>query len=76
MIDTKTIIDNHQLCIEIMEGIASFQRYILNAQRNLEQYQEFRFRDMEENQKHQIDIYERCIVRLQLRYSKVLKEIK
>lgn len=70
LIDTKTIIDSHQTCIEIMEGIASFQRQILTTSRNIDEWEKYNhFPGMIERYEDRIDTWERCIVRLLERYD-------
>ena len=75
-IDTKTIIDNHQMCIEIMEGIKSFQRQIYTMERNLDPGVIYwSFPALIAKYQHNIDIYERCIQRLLQRYFNVFWEV-
>lgn len=71
LVDTKTIIDYHERCIEIMEGIQSFQRLIHMVRQNLDTpgavYPTFVAK-----YENKIDTWERCIVRLLERYNNAM----
>ena len=76
-IDTKTIIDKHLICIEIMEGIQSFQIHKHTMEQYLEQGSIYwSFPSLVVKYQHNIDIYERCIKRLLERYNNAIGTAK
>ena len=73
-INTKTLIDNHQLCIEILEGISHFQSSIRLKKESLNGFAGT-FYELRIKYAHNIDIYNRCINRLNQRYNNILNNI-
>jgi len=68
---TKLLIEKHQTCIEILEGIQRFERQIKLTQDNINGFAGT-FSQLRRKYKHNIDIYNMCIVRLTERYKKVI----
>lgn len=74
LVDTKTIIDHHEKCIAIMEGIQAFQRQIHMVKQNLDTRGTVRehFPTFIVDCENNIDTWERCIKRLLQRYNKAM----
>jgi hypothetical protein len=70
IIDTNTIIEKLELKIEIMHAIKTFQRRIASLTDSIENYK-VHFPSLAEKYRHEVDICERCIVRLLQRYDAV-----
>jgi hypothetical protein len=67
-------IKTHQTCIEILEGIQQFKRLGDVTFESMVQLKEGLFPELEKKYLHQLDIYERCIERLNERYYNVINK--
>lgn len=74
--NTKELINVHQTCIEILEAIHLFEvrKKMSIRSKDAPVIKEF-FPDLVQKYSHQIDIYGRCITRLNERYAKMLRTI-
>ena len=68
-------IEKHQQCIDILMGIKSFQRRIITVEESINGFPGT-FLELRIKYAHRIDIYIRCINRLNQRYYKLLNEIR
>jgi len=66
---TKDLIKKHKTCIEILEAIEVFESLIEHKALSIEALNG-NFPDLKAKYLHNIDIYKRCINRLNLRYTK------
>jgi len=71
---TQEKIDKHQVCIEILEAIRLYMRLISNVYEGLNGFPGT-FPRLRKKCEHDIDIYNRCIRRLESRHEKVLGEL-
>jgi len=69
-INTPSLIDKHQQCIEIVEAIAHFQMSKRHTIRSIESFGGT-FPNLRKKYIHNIDIYNRCINRLKERYNRI-----
>jgi hypothetical protein len=72
--NSRAIIDKHQVCIEILEGIQYFEQ---SKKHKIESIEGFAgtFPELRRKYVHEIDIYNRCIKRLEQRHDKVILSI-
>lgn len=73
-IDTHNIIDNHQMCIEIMEAIQSFKN---RKQLRIDSINGFSgtFPELRRKYSNDIDTINMCINRLYLRYENLKNQL-
>ena len=67
------LIDKHQLCIEILEGVKYFEKAIELKKYSINGFSGT-FPELRRKYIHDVDIYERCVKRLKQRYDVVLNE--
>lgn len=70
--NTKELIGKHQLSIEILEAIGTFQMLRGSATDNINGFCGT-FPELRRMYKHKLIIYEMCIERLKLRYNNLNK---
>ena len=71
---TKQRIRTHETLIEILEAIQSFEGYIQHRQESINGFAGT-FPRLRNEYLHNIDIYQRCITRLNLRHSTLIKTL-
>lgn len=69
-------IDRHKTCIEILEGIDTFENRINLAQWDIDFGFIRNFPKLVMEYRHRIEIYKMCITRLEERYLNLLNKIK
>ena len=72
---TQELIEAHEKCIEVLEAIRTFERFIKSAHENIDGFAGT-FPELRRKYIHRIEIYQMCITRLQERYSKINNQIK
>lgn len=72
--NAKQTIRDHEILIEILEGIHHFTRRVNNYRESLEGIQAT-FPGLKSRLVHDIEICEMCIKRLEERYFKLLKQL-
>jgi hypothetical protein len=72
--ETHILIDKHQKCIDILDGIKHFQKMITIYEDNVNGFPGT-FYSLRIKYLHNIEIYRMCIERLMKRYNAVLNEL-
>ena len=72
--NTRQLIENHQVCTEIIEGIEYFERAKRMARENINGFAGS-FPNLRKRYLHDLDIYGMCVERLKLRYHKQMEQI-
>lgn len=70
----KSLIDKHQMCIEILEGISKFEK---RKNRRMDSIDGFAgtFPELRRKYENEIATINRCIERLEQRYKRVFKNL-
>ena len=66
--------DIHKSCIQILFAIQTYETWIANLQSGI--YRVSLFPEAQAKARHDVDIYQRCIKRLEQRYNKQLNKLK
>lgn len=74
-VSSRSLIDKHQMCIEILEGIMHFEQ---RKKHRIESIEGFAgtFPELRRKYVNDIDTINRCIKRLEQRYKRVLNGIQ
>lgn len=70
-VSSRSLIDKHQMCIEILEGIMHFEQRKKHRIENINGFAG-KFPELRKKYVNDIDTINRCIKRLEQRYKRVL----
>lgn len=71
---TQELIERHEECINILDSITHFERLIRVDKDTIDQLP-IEFKDVRDKFNHKIDVYQKCIERLEQRYQKAFREL-
>ena len=71
---TQELIERHEECINILDSITHFKRLIEVDKDTIDQLP-IEFKDVRDKFNHKIDVYQKCIERLEQRYQKAFREL-
>lgn len=69
MTRSQEIIEAHQNCIELIECIENYKRYITTNEENIKVYSRMMFGNLVKDLKHDIQIQKMVVKRLEERYK-------
>lgn len=72
---TTDLIKSHEECINVLEAIKSYEARIENAKWNNLHWFVMSFPKIIKENEHRIEIWQKCIERLKLRYDKLKRTI-